>query len=125
MKFLLIVMLMAASMSASAGRTDDMCLLAKAETHGLRCKVIHYGDGSASTLLIKRYASATDSEEAKARYRLTQEQIIETHFRNGGGSLKIRFIGKDGAWYEKPCNKGKGTYKPYCYDAVRVDDSKD
>lgn len=73
-------------------------------------------------LLIKKYVRDSDAEEQKARTRLLMGELIETHFREGGGGVRIRFIGKDGAWYERPCNRGKNTFKPYCYDAERVNE---
>lgn len=108
--------------SAYAGRTDDLCTLSKADVHGFRCKVIHYDDGSESTLLLKRYIKDSDTEELKAKARLLIDQIVETHFRERGGSVKMRFVGKDGAWYERSCVRIKNTYKPSCYQAERVKD---
>lgn len=108
------------SAAAAAGNTDDLCSVTTIEQHGLRCKVIHYDDGSYPTLLIKGYVRTSDPEKNQARARLLTRQIIESHFREGGGGVNIRFRGKDGEWWEKPCNKGKGTYRAYCYEAVRV-----
>ncbi len=109
-------------LDAHAGRTDDMCTLLNAEVHGLRCRVIHYNDGSESTLLLKRHTRDSDPEERKAKARLLIDQVVESHFRERGGSIKYRFQGKDGAWYERPCIRIKNTYKPSCYDAELVKD---
>lgn len=109
-------------LDAYAGRTDDICTLAKADVHGFQCRVIHYGDGSDSALLLKRYTRDSDPEERKAKARLLIDQVVDSHFRERGGSIKYRFMGKDGAWYERPCVRIKNTYKPSCYDAERVKD---
>lgn len=120
MKLLLCLLAAVASPLAIAGNTDDLCTLATIEQHGFRCKVVHYSDGSQADLLVKNYVRPTDSGQRKARARLLINQVVERHFVERGGIVKIRFIGKDGAWYERPCNRGKNTLQPYCYDAERV-----
>lgn len=105
--------------SAHAGITEDLCTLAKSETHGFRCKVQNHGDES-YTLLIKKDVLESDTEEKKANARVGMANVIENHFRAGGDLVLIRFVGRDGALYERSCLKIKDTYKPSCYDAERV-----
>jgi len=122
MKTLFVVLSLVFSISAFGGRTDDFCTLSTIDGHGFRCKVVHYSDGSQASLMVKNYVLTSDSEERKARSRLLIEQIVETHFREGGGSVKIRFRDKKESWYERPCNRVARTFRPYCYDAVPVKD---
>lgn len=118
MKAIAFVLTMLIATSAHAGITEDLCTLAKAETHGFRCKVNH-GDDS-YTLLIKKDVRESDTEEKKANARVRMADVIESHFRTGGDLVLIRFIGIDGKLYERSCIKIKNTYKPSCYDAVRI-----
>ncbi len=121
MKIIACILAILFTANVYAARTDDLCTLAKTETHSFRCKVIH-SEESESRLLIKKDVRDSDTEERKARARLLMSEVIEMHFSEGGGGVRIRFIGKDGAWYERPCNRIKNTFKPYCYDAERVNE---
>lgn len=118
MKLIAFALTLLIATSAHAGMADDLCTLAKSETHGFRCKVNH-GDDS-STLLIKKDVLESDTEEKKANARVGMASVIESHFRAGGDLVLIRFVGRDGALYERSCLKIKDTYKPSCYDAERV-----
>jgi hypothetical protein len=105
---------------SEAGNTEDFCTLATPEGSGFRCKVVHYDEGSPPTLMIKQYTRSSDDEKRKAKARLAMNQLVETHFREGGGGVKIRFVGKNGAWYQQSCTRISRTYKPFCYDPEKT-----
>ncbi|PJC02433.1 MAG: hypothetical protein CO071_03170, partial [Gallionellales bacterium CG_4_9_14_0_8_um_filter_59_50] len=89
MKTIAFVLTLLFATSAYAGMTEDLCTLAKSETHGFRCKVNHGADSY--TLLIKKDVLESDTEEKKANARVGMANVIESHFRAGGDLVLIRF----------------------------------